>query len=162
SDTFQPAALGAETWTLQTGLDLTAKAISTVTLDLRGRQLGDRWSLDRTVEIFGLPVPIVEAALVTDPGAPPGSLSLQLVAPCVSEAGVQLFYLELMAEGVERQYDGRGGNPCGDGQEWLVSTLTIEALPDGSAPGKMESVTLQLAGRLHLPGPWELSWEVDE
>lgn len=162
SDSFQPGALGAEMLTLQTGLDLTAKATSTATLDLRGRQPGDRWSLDQTVEIFGLPVPIVEAALAADPGAPPGSLSLQLVAPCVSDAGVQLFYLELMAEGVERQYDGRGGNACGDGQESMVSTLIIEALPDGRGPGEMEIVILQLAGRLHLPGPWEVSWEVDE
>src|SRR5690606_16772763 len=162
SDSFQPGALGAEMLTLQTGLDLTAKASSTVTLDLRGRQPGDRWSLDQTVEISGLPVPIVGAALAADPGAPPGSLSLQLVAPCVSDAGVQLFYLELMAEGVERQYDGRGGNACGDGQESMVSTLIIEALPDGRGPGEMEIVILQLAGRLHLPGPWEVSWEVDE
>lgn len=162
SNTFQPGALGAETLTLQTGLDLTAEAPSTVTLDLRGRQPGDRWPLDQTVEIFGLPVPIVEAALVGDPGAPPGSLSLQLVAPCVSEADVQLFYVELVAEGAERQRDGRDGNPCGDGQERMVSTLTIEALPDGRVPGQTESVTLKLAGRLHLPGPWVLSWEVDE
>lgn len=157
TQSFRPAAIDTQTLFLETGLELRAEASSTVTIDLRGRQPGDRWPVDQTVEIYGLMVPIEEATLIAEPGA----VSLQMAAPCVSEGGVRLIYLELLAGGETHQGDGHSVG-CGDGQERLVSTRTIEGLVGGSAPGEMESVTLRLAGRFHLPGPWELSWEVGE
>lgn len=106
-------------------------------------------------------MPIGEAALVADPDAPPGALSLQLVAPCVSEAGVEVRYLEFVAEGAARMGDGPGGNACGHGQERMVSTITVREMVDGSEPTVLESIVLQPSGMLHLVGPWELSWEMD-
>lgn len=161
TQTFQPGASAAEALTLQTGLALYWPADGTITLDLRGREPGDRWAVNETIVVYGLPVSIVEAALVNDPDAPLGALSLQLIAPCVRENGVELFYLELMAEGAADMGDGPGGNACDNGQEQMVTTLTIESLLDGSAPDTLEAVVLQLSGSLYLVGPWELSLPVE-
>lgn len=48
-----------------------------------------------------------------------------------------------------------------NGQDRLVSTLTVREMMDGSEPAALETIVLQPSGRLHLVGPWELSWDVD-
>lgn len=161
SQSFEPAlAPEAQRLTLQASLSLSWAADRPIILDLRERQVGDRWPVNETVEIYGLQLPIEEAALVADPDAPPGSLAIQLFAPCVAAGGVVLTFLDITVEEGQHMGSGPGHSACDRGEQQLVASTTVKALLDGDPPAALESATLYLVGRLELTGPWELSWDV--
>jgi hypothetical protein len=159
---FEPGLFPeAQALTLQAGLSLNWPASNPISLDLRGRQPGDRWPVAQTAEFYGLQAPITEAALVADPNAAPDSLTLQLFAPCVSEGDVALSFLWFRVEGGQQMGTGPGHTGCGPEEEQLVSSVTVDALLDGTPPAALETAVLHLEAHLHLSGPWELSWEVE-
>lgn len=157
---FEPGLLPeAQRLTLQTGILLHWATVEPIILDLRGRQPGDRWPVNQTVEIYGIELPIEEAALLSDPDAPPGSLTIQLFAPCVQENGVQFNYLELLVSEGQDISRGPGDTNCWQ-DEHLVASITVESLLDGRPPSTLQTATLHLVAQLELTGPWEFTWDV--
>lgn len=160
---FEPVADDAETLTLEVAsLDVRWPATEMVVVDLEGRQPGDRWPLDEELNIMGMTVPLTEAAWVTDPDAPDGYLSMQLVTPCVAQADVQLIYLETWVREQRSGSGGVGNQACDRPEaEQLVAAFTVDSLRDGRAPAALEKVEVDVHGRLPLQGPWTMTWNVE-
>ncbi|MFW5943532.1 MAG: hypothetical protein ACOCXI_17125, partial [Chloroflexota bacterium] len=130
---FEPIADDAGTLTLEmASLGVRWPSSEPLLLDLQGRQPGDRWPLEEELNILGMTVPLTEAALVTDPQGPDGHLSLQIIAPCVTQNGAQLLYLDTWLVGQHSGNDGVGGQSCDSPDvEQLVAAFTVDALLDG-------------------------------
>jgi hypothetical protein len=160
--TFEPVSAQAQTLTLRTGLGMVWPASEPLVVDLQDRKLGDRWPLQQELIIGGMSVPVTEAAWVNDPGEADGHLTLQITAPCVVQPDYELVFLELLSQEAASGSDGVGGQPCGlDGAEEIVASLTIDSLLNGETPASLQSVTLFAEGRLHLTGPWSVTWDVE-
>ncbi len=148
---FPPVAADAQQLTLQLTLEISRQADRTLMMDLNGRQWGDVWPLDETIQLGTWPVRLTHARLAP-PGqeavGPPSPFArLEITAEPILTSGVSLGCLFLYWE------DGRGhGGGCSSGLEQIVAYVD---LPDG-LPSQPQPLTIE--GSLYLDGPWQFAW----
>jgi hypothetical protein len=152
---FPPVAADAQQLTLQLSLEISREADRTLLLDLNGRQWGDVWPLDETVQLGDWPVRLTQARL-----APP---SQEAVGPPSAFARLEITVEPILVPGVSlgclfiRWENSTGpGSGCSSGPEQIIAYLD---LPDG-LPTQPQPLTIE--GALYLDGPWQFTWALPD
>lgn len=148
---FPPVAADAQQLTLQLTLEISRQADRTLMMDLNGRQWGDVWPLDETIQLEAWPVRLTQARLAPPGqeavGAPSAFARLEITVEPILAPGVSLGCLFM------RWGDGMGQESgCSSSPEQIVAYLD---LPDG-LPAQPQPVTIE--GSLYLDGPWQFTW----
>ncbi|MFO7536483.1 MAG: hypothetical protein R6X32_00305, partial [Chloroflexota bacterium] len=150
---FPPVAADAQQLTLQLTLEASREADRTLMMDLNGRQWGDVWSLDETIQIGDWPVRLTQARLAPpnqEADGPPSAFArLEITAEPILASGVSLGCLFIRWE------DSTGpGSGCSSSSEQIVAYMD---LPEG-LPTQPQLLTIN--GSLYLDGPWQFTWSL--